>query len=182
MRALRFAPICLLLTLGAAPLAAQTNCGSGTTTTNTSFNSAGCTVSHTVSATVPFLASIGAVASSFTITAPTATEMAAGFTAQSAGPALSISANFAFTVTATASAFNTVSGYTKPLTDFELNSNTTNTVSGTWVNLSTQRTLLSSSPASATTMLYTWFRMKLTWNLDRPGTYTSTVTYTLTAP
>ena len=165
----------------AVTVQAQTNCGGQSTTT--AFNTAGCSVNHSVSATVPYLASISTSnLAAVTIAAPTAAAMG-GYTDAAAGPAITVSSNFTYTLTASSSAFAAVGSYTKAKGDLEIGTNTSNVAPGSFTSMGSNVVMSSSAAATAaSTTLYTFFRMKLLWTTDVPGTYSATVTYTLTAP
>ena len=181
MKRLAHAILAAAALCSAATLQAQTNCGGQSTTT--AFNTAGCSVNHSVSATVPYLASISTSSlAAVTITQPTAATMNA-YTSAAAGPAITVSSNFTYTLTASSSAFTAVGSYTKAKADLEIGTNTSNVSPGTFTAMGSSVVLASSSSATAaSTTLYTFFRMKMQWASDVPGTYSATVTYTLTAP
>ena len=184
----RLLPQLLLAALVAAavPVAGQTNCGGQAD--KASFNSAGCSVNHSVSAVMPYLATITSNSlAGVTIAQPThanlGTTAAAGYTAAATGPQLTIAANFTYTLTASSGGFATVGAYTKAADDLEIGTNTSAVAPSTFTAMGTAVTLAASqAPTAASSTLFTYFRMKMRWASDLPGTYSATVTYTLTAP
>lgn len=177
----RFAPLlAVLLAVTALPAAAQTNCSQADKTT---FNAAGtaCAMSHTVSATVPYLAALTASTTAISLGTVTAAQMTAGYSSTVAGPTVQVAANFTYSLAATSGGFTST---TKATNDLEVATNTTGVTATTgFSGLGTSVSLASSASAtSASTTLYTYFRMKLSWASDAPKSYSSTVTYTLTAP
>lgn len=177
----RLAPLfALLLVVTARSAAAQTNC---TQADKATFNAAGtaCAMSHTVSATVPYLAAITASTAAVSLGTITAAQMTAGFSDVVAGPTLQVAANFTYSLAATSGGFIST---TKATSDLEVASNTTGTLpSAGFTGLGSSVALASSASATAaSTTLHTYFRMKLNWAADAPKAYSATVTYTLTAP
>jgi len=114
----------------------------------------------------------------------TAAQMNVGFTGTVAGPTLQIAANFTWSLSATAGSITAPADVTKSTNDLEFASNTTGTTPSTgFTGLGSAVSIATSQSAVGSSSTYhTFFRMKLAWASDKPGSYSSTVTYTLTAP
>ena len=182
-RSLPFFAVLVVVSFGATRADAQTTCSQDT---QTAFNTTTpCRVNHSVAATVPYLAQVTmSSASQVSLGTVTAAQMNNGFTGTVAGPTLQIAANFTWSLSATASSITAPDGVVKATNDLEFATNTSGTTpSAGFAGLgSAVPVATSQSAVGSSSTYYTYFRMKLAWASDRPGTYSSTVTYTLTAP
>jgi hypothetical protein len=171
------------LALGAPGAGAQTTCSQDT---QAAFNTtAPCRVNHSIAATVPYLAQVTiSSANQVSFGTVTAAQMNVGFTGTVAGPTLQIAANFTWSLSATAGSITAPADVTKSTNDLEFASNTTGTTPSTgFTGLGSAVSIATSQSAVGSSSTYhTFFRMKLAWASDKPGSYSSTVTYTLTAP
>lgn len=180
-----FGALLLSATLSAPTLAqsSSASCGGGTTD-RAAFNAASCSLPHSVGATVGQRAYLSL--SSANVGMPTATSSSfnSGYVVATSPTTLTVSANFPYVMTASTTAFNTVSGYTKAKSDLEIGLGTASVAPATYSQLGSAVTLTPGGPSSPTAAapLYLYFRMRLQWAVDRPGTYQTTVTYTLTTP
>jgi len=171
----------LVVAIPASRAAAQTACSQAD---KTAFNASAtaCTMQHSVTATVPYLASI-ATSSLATVSLGSATvaSMNSGYTDAVAGPSITVSANFQYSLVAASGGFGATS---KATSDLEVATNTTASApSAGWLPFSGNVNLVTNQGATAaSSTLFTFFRMRLRWASDAPGTYSSTVTYTLVAP
>ena len=173
-----FAMGILLPLLISGPLVAQSlSCTFG--------NNGTCSISSmAVSLTPNYIARL-TLTSTSTSFAPVAADFAAGYVA-AAGPTVTAKVNAAYhvTVDATAATFSyaPVGGLTnpnKPASDLTW----ATTVGGLYTrNVGTSGTLLSGSPGTSGTGQAIFFRAKLSYSVDQPGTYALTVRYTLSAP
>jgi hypothetical protein len=182
-RSLSLVALLAVVGLSATRADAQTTCSQDT---QTAFNTTTpCRVNHSVAATVPYLAQVTmSSANQVSLGTVTAAQMSSGFTGVVAGPTLQIAANFTWSLSATAASITAPEGVSKATNDLEFAANTSGTTPssgftglGSAVAVATNQSAVGSS-----SIYYTYFRMKLAWASDRPGTYSSTVTYTLTAP
>ena len=177
MRTTTISLLSAALFLSAGTLEAQVNCNEATR--------AGmqCQTTTDLTATVPFLAVINKDKTSAVLPAATVSNMD-GYSTAVSGPTLNIKANFVWTLTATTAGFAQVTAqnvsYTKSSADLEIS----NTASGTdWTPMSSSRVLATAgSAATASQNVVTRYRVAYSWTKDLPGSYSATVTYTLTAP
>ncbi len=183
MRISKIALVAAAMVVSAGSLQAQTpavNCSSGTVE---KADFATCATTTGLTATVPYLAVINKDISSAVLPAATVSNMN-GYSEAVAGPTLNIRANFKWTLTATSSGFADVIAqgvtYSKLKGDLEIS----NTESGTdWTQMSSSRVLATAgSAATASQDVVTRYRVAYSWAKDLPGSYSATVTYTLTAP
>lgn len=185
MRAFRlWLPILLTvvgLGLPASQVAAQTSCSQADRST---FNASAtaCSMQHSVTATVPYLASISTSSlATVSLGSATVSNMNSGYTAAVAGPSLTIAANFQYSLVAAAGGFGATG---KATSDLEVATNSSAAApTGGWTPFNGEVDLVANQSATASSAtLFTFFRMRLRWASDAPGTYSSTVTYTLVAP
>jgi len=176
MRISKIALVSAAMVLSAGSLQAQVNCNEATQL------GMQCQTTTDLSATVPYLAVINKNITSATLPAATVTNMD-GYSAAVAGPTLNIKANFVWTLTASMGGFAPLAAqgvnYTKANADLEIS----NAASGdSWMTFASSRALASSQTATATQDVVTRYRVAYSWAKDLPGSYSATVTYTLTAP
>jgi len=169
------------LVIPASRAAAQTSCSQADKTT---FNASAtaCTMQHSVTATVPYLASIATSSlSTVSLGAATVGSMNSGYTSAAAGPSITVAANFQYSLVAASGGFGATG---KATSDLEVATNTTAAAPAAgWLPFNGEVDLVTNQSATAaSSTLYTFFRMRLRWASDAPGTYSSTVTYTLVAP
>ena len=147
---------------------------------------ASCNLPGSVSMTAGRVVRVQMSAGSTALTAPTPTEFDAGFNSTT-GPAITVSANAAWTLSVRASAAlwtatNTSPGApartTKPAADLKWSTAS----NGTFTPLTTTDVTLvvGSATASSATTLY--FQTLYAWTLDTPGNYSLAVVLTLTSP
>jgi hypothetical protein len=148
-------------------------------------NNGSCSIpSMSVSLTPNYVARL-TLSSTSTGFAPVAADYTAGYVA-AAGPTVTAKVNAAYhvTVDATTATFSyaPVGGLTnpnKPASDLTW----ATTVGGLYTrNAGTSATLLSGSPGTSGTAQAIFFRARLSYSVDQPGTYALTVRYTLSAP
>lgn len=141
---------------------------------------AGCTVTNTVSATVPYVARLTLSQAATTLTAPTAADFGTTGVVDAAAITIDVKANTAYTVTATAATatFSGPSGSAKPAGSLAFTTN-----ASTYTALSTTGATVGTGAAATASTVYTiGYRTAYNWTVDAPGSYTLAVNYTLTAP
>ena len=147
---------------------------------------ASCSVPGSVSMTAGRVIRLQVSAGSTALTAPTPADFDAGFNSTT-GPALTVSANAAWTLSVRASAAlwtatNTSPGApartTKPAADLKW----ATAANGTFNPLTTTDVLLVGGAATASNATTLYFHTLYNWTLDTPGNYSLAVILTLTAP
>lgn len=182
MRISKIALVSAAMVLSAGSLQAQTvtNCE---TATQGAMGGANCQTTTDLTATVPYLAQITKNITSAVLPAATVANMTSGYSDAVAGPTLNIKANFVWTLTASMGGFAQVIAqgvtWNKPNVDLEIS----NVASGdSWMTFASSRALATSQQQTNTQDVPTRFRVAYRWEKDLPGSYSATVTYTLTAP
>src|ERR1700693_3934883 len=181
MRRVQFCAV--LVTIAAAALAipaiAKAQC-------TASGAPASCNLPGSVSMTAGRVIRLQVSAGSTSLTAPTPADFDAGFNSTT-GPALTVSANAAWTLHIRASAAlwtatNTSPGApartTKPAVDLKCSTAS----NGTFNALTTTDVLLVGGSATASNATTLYFRTLYNWTLDTPGNYSLAVILTLTSP
>jgi hypothetical protein len=147
---------------------------------------ANCNVPGSVTITAGRVVRLVVSSGSTTLTAPTPADFDAGFNATT-GPALTVSANAAWTLNMRASAAlwtatNTSPGApartTKPAADLKW----ATTSNGTFNALTTTDATLVNGSATASNATTLYFHTLYGWTLDTPGNYSLAVILTLTSP
>ena len=145
-----------------------------------------CNLPGSVSMTAGRVVRVQMSAGSTTLTAPTPTDFDAGFNSTT-GPALTVSANAAWTLHIRASAAlwtatNTSPGApartTKPAADLKWSTAS----NGTFSALTTTDVVLVGGSATASSATTLYFQTLYNWTLDTPGNYSLAVILTLTSP
>lgn len=183
---MRFSRILLVsaaMTLTAGNIQAQTS-ASCNQTAKADFNSNSCAVTNSIAAVVPYLATINHATSSVTLPAATVANMDAGVSSSVSGPTLTVQSNFAYTITATSGGFAANGSYTKAKSDLEI---ATEDQTSSFAPFADAGVVLAGASSTSNTptaqrTLPLYFRVKYNWVKDLPGSYSATVTYTLTAP
>ena len=178
MRISKVALLSASMVLASASLQAQTTCSE--TVANKAALATNCKVTSTVTADVPYLAVIAASTTTNALPAATTANMG-GPTDLVAGPTLNVKTNFAWSLSASSTGFAANGSYTKDLADLDIAANE-NPVAGDWKPMSSAVALASTVNPTATQDVKTSFRVRYSWANDVPGSYSATVTYTLTAP
>lgn len=166
-----------LASLAGQRAAAQTSC--------TFSNTVPCSFTPNVSLTPASVLRLTLSATSTTFSTPVEVDYTAGFVA-AAGPTATAKANRAYSVTVDATTavwvYTPAGGLadpSKPASDLKW----ATTVGGAFThNVGTSATLLSGAGGTAGTTQAIFFRASLSYTVDRPGTYSLTVRYTLSAP
>ena len=141
---------------------------------------AGCSVTNTVTSTVPFIARIILSSATTSLTAPVAADF--GTVAGVNTPAaitLNVRTNSAYSLNAAAAAANFSGGSGNKLASsltYTTDGSTYNVVSGTGSVLGT------GAAATASTIFTVGYKTLYDWVIDTPGAYTLGINYTLTAP
>jgi hypothetical protein len=184
MRITRILMVSAAMTLAAGNLQAQTNTASCNQTAKADFNTTPCAVTNSIAAVVPYLATVNHTTSSVQLPAATVASMDAGVSASVSGPTLAVQSNFAYTITATSGGFAANGSYTKAKADLEIATDDQATAFAPLVDAGVVVAGASSTTNTPTNSrsLPLYFRVKYSWVKDLPGTYSATVTYTLTAP
>jgi hypothetical protein len=139
-----------------------------------------CTVTNTVSATVPYVARLTLSQAATTLTAPAAADFGTTGVVDAAAITIDVKANSAYTLTASAATanFSGPSGSAKRAGTLAFTTN-----ASTYTALSTTGgTVGTGSAATAGTVFTIGYRTAYAWTVDAPGTYSLAVNYTLTAP
>jgi len=147
---------------------------------------ASCNLPGSVSMTAGRVVRVQMSAGSTALTAPTPAVFDAGFNSTT-GPAITVSANAAWTLSVRASAAlwtatNTSPGApartTKPAADLKWSTAS----NGTFTPLTTTDVLLVGGSATASSATTLYFQTLYGWTLDTPGNYSLAVVLTLTSP
>lgn len=165
----------LVLSITSTASAQVQNC-TGTTSSGPS----GCTVTNTVSASVPYVARLTLSQAATTLTAPSAADFGGTGVVDAAAINIDVKANSAYTITAAAATanFSGPSGATKPAGSLAFTTN-----ASTYTALSTTGATVGTGAAATASTTYTiGYRTAYNWTVDAPGSYSLAVNYTLTAP
>jgi hypothetical protein len=147
---------------------------------------ASCNLPGSVSMTAGRVVRVQMSAGSTALTAPTPAHFDAGFNSTT-GPALTVSANAAWTLhvrssaalwTATNTSPGTPARTTKPAADLKWSTAS----NGTFNALTTSDVLLVGGSATASSATTLYFQTLYNWTLDTPGNYSLSVVLTLTSP
>jgi hypothetical protein len=150
------------------------------------FASTSCSINTSTSLTVPRILQLTVAPSPTTLTTPTSTDFDAGYSS-GVGPTVTVRANTAWTLqvraqAATWTATNTVAGVTartnKPSTDLQFSGS----AGGPFTALSNVTSITTTGAATANTVQTEYYRVLWSWTLDKPGSYSLTVLYTITSP
>jgi hypothetical protein len=181
MRRIRFCAV--LLTIAGAALAAPSIALAQCTANGAP---ASCNLPGSVSMTAGRVIRLQVSAGSTALTTPTPADFDAGFNSTT-GPALTVSANAAWTLNVRAAAAlwtatNTSPGApartTKPAADLKWSTAS----SGAFNALTTTDVFLVGGSATASTATTLYFQTLYNWTLDTPGNYSLAVILTLTSP
>jgi len=172
-----FVVLTVLAALGAGETRAQTSC--------TFTNTVPCSFTLNVSLTPSNVLRLTLSSTSTTFSTPVEADYTAGYIA-AAGPTATAKANRAYLVTVDATtstwayaSFGGLTNPSKPASDLKW----ATTVGGSFTNnVGSSATLLSGAGGTSGTAQSVFFRAALAYSVDRPGTYTLTVRYTLSAP
>ena len=163
----------LALSGSAQAQSALINCG-GATEAGLASGSVTCRLTNTVSAIVPTVARLSIDNTSTTLNAPKAVDFG-GSGVPSTGPLLTVSANAAYSLTASAQGGWTKDGSAsgKPIGDLTIKSN-----SGSLAAIGG----FGGGAATASATYQIGYNTVYNWTTDTPGTYQLVLNYTLTAP
>jgi hypothetical protein len=136
-----------------------------------------CSLQVTGTVKLNSVATLSINSSNTTLTAPKATDFGAPAGVTSAGPTVTVLSNGAYALSTSAPTnWSGPSGTSKPSSDLTISVN-----DGAFVALG-QLAHPSFGTAAAGTPYIVKYNTKYNWTTDKPGTYTLTVSYTLTAP
>lgn len=135
-----------------------------------------CLVSNTVSVTVPSVARLSIDNTSTPLTAPLAAQfLPGGVGVADAGPTLTVAANVAWTVTASATGLWSGGSGNKPASDLTISNDAGATYHAFPFAINTGTPTSSAAKAVK-------YHTNYSFTIDTPGTYTLVVDYTLTSP
>lgn len=176
LRAFVLVAACCLPSVGAAQGTCQVN----------GFNATGCIAggdaANSITFTITSAARLTLSTSVVTLPAPTDVSFNAGLSgAASVGYIIRANAPWALSIVSSAASWTATpfsARQDKPVGDLQW----ATTAGGSYADLTTTPVSVSSGPATAGTTLAVWFRTKLGWTLDSPGSYEIPVALVITAP
>jgi hypothetical protein len=138
-----------------------------------------CTVGVSASATVNRVAQLSITTTTTTLTTPKSTDFGKAAGVNTTGPTVTVKTNTGYALTASATGWTGTGNTSKPLSDLKMSVSVNGGAAGALTALGTVGT---SSSGTASTTYAIGYNTIYNWTVDKPGSYSLVVKYSLTAP